>query len=109
MLGSVIMHFYVAVSLLLFSAWGVYKLLEFAIASHRHARRAAKLGCKPPPVFPTRWPFGLDFILRVVKADREHLLPPFTYTMYKEMGGATTHEQNFIGKKGIVTVDPKNI
>jgi hypothetical protein len=105
----VTMPFYVAASLFLLSAWVAYKIVDSILTSRRHAKRAAELGCKPPPVFPTRWPFGLDFMWRLVKADRAGLLPPFTLIMYKEMGGATTHEQNFIGRIGLVTVDPKNI
>jgi len=106
------MHQYASVAIFLLCTVIVYQVLNDFVTSYQHARRANELGCKPAPSLPHRWPLALDFMLRLAKADAAGLLPPFTVTLYNEMGAGqkgATYQQNFVGRIGIATVDPKNI
>ncbi len=86
-----------------------YYFLSSFLASRRHAQNAARLGCKPPPMRPSKLPFGIDLAQRIMKADRERLVPEMFLELHEEMGRPSTWVQNFLGPEVLVTVDPKNI
>lgn len=58
------------------------------------------------------WPLGLDFMFRLIRSATVGCLPHLTLELYRDMGAGqqgATYLQNFFGRKGIATVDPKNI
>lgn len=102
------MKSYVTAALLFFAASLVYLVVSSFLARRHHAQRAAELGCRPAPFRPYKWPFGADMVWRVIKADRDQVVPDEVVRIAEEMG-VSTFEQNLLGDLNIVTTDPKNI
>jgi hypothetical protein len=90
-------------------AWCVYYILRAFVTSRRHARNAARLGCKPPLTRPYKYPLAIDLAQRVQKADKEKRVPDMFLEVYEELGRPGTWIQHFLGVDNLVTVDPKNI
>jgi len=86
----------------------LYGVVVSTWAERRHAQAAAKLGCKKPKWREYKWPLGTDMIWRLLKADREHILPNEVLAIADVMG-VPTWEQSVLGAVAIVTADPKNI
>lgn len=55
-----------------------------------------------------RLPWGLDHLIRLLKADKRHQVPQEVRKIYEETG-RTTYLQRMPGTTNIVTHDPKNI
>ena len=102
------MHSYATYVLLLFSALIIFSLVKSYLTNRRHAQRAVELGCRPPLWRPYRWPLGIDIVWRLIKADRDEVVPDEMVRISDELG-VSTWEQNFLGDPSIVTTDPKNI
>ncbi|KIX08002.1 uncharacterized protein Z518_02657 [Rhinocladiella mackenziei CBS 650.93] len=85
-----------------------FTAVDAFLSSRRHARQAKESGCQAPPRFRHKWPWGMDNVLRLIQADKEHRVPQEVMKTYHEAGHAT-----FIltmpGRTNIVTHDPKNI
>jgi hypothetical protein len=77
-------------------------------ASRRHARQARVRGCRACPSFPTKYPGGIDVLVRLAQADQRDRIPQETRTLHQE-GGRPTYRQTVLGQTNIVTNDPKNI
>lgn len=86
-----------------------YRVLSSLLASRRHAQNAKRLGCKPPPRRPHKLPFGVDLVLRIMKADREKRLPDMFLDLHAELGQPSTFVHQFFGQDDLITMDPKNI
>ena len=86
----------------------VYKLVNYFVAERHHARQAIALGCRRPFQRPYKYPFGVDLALRLMKADKENVVPDEIELIFNELGHET-FEQNFLGTLNFVTIDPKNI
>ena len=91
------------------TAFIVYKIATRIISNRHHASEAKRLGCQPPPVRPLKLPFGIDGVMRALRADREKLFPDMLEEIYHEVGNAATFSQNQAGSDLLMTVDPKNI
>lgn len=69
-------------------------------------QEARRLGCQPPPKFPTKLPFGIDIVRGIVRANKEmrgleHI---------RAVMGSTLSKSFQIGfVKGILTADEENI
>jgi hypothetical protein len=103
------MHSYLLGGVCLLFTYTAYYLLSSFLENRRHARNAAKLGCKSLPKRPYKLPFGIDMVLRIMKADEERRLPDMFIEVYEELGRPATWTQYFAGAETIVTADPKNI
>jgi hypothetical protein len=103
------MRSYLVGAVCLFSVYVAYYLLSSFFESRRHAREAARLGCKPPPRRFHLLPLGIDLAQRVMKADKEKSIPDMFLQVYEELGCPPTWVQYFLGVDNIVTADPKNI
>ena len=99
---------YVIYAAALLAAYTVYSFISSFLTARRHAQKAVQRGCKPPKQRPYTWPLGVEFMLRLVKADKEKVLPDEFLRIARELG-VPTWEQNFLGDHAIVTLDPKNI
>ena len=86
----------------------LFKSVSKILADRRYAAEAKRLGCKPPPVEPNKWPLGIDQLLRLLKADREMLYPDDMIKHFDEMQD-WTHEFSILGNTALSTVEPKNI
>ncbi len=86
-----------------------YYLIASYLASRRHARNAARLGCKEPIRRSHRLPLAVDIARRLIKADKEKRIPDLFLNIYEELGRPATWKQYFLGDDSILTVDPKNI
>ncbi|KAJ5168657.1 uncharacterized protein N7482_004251 [Penicillium canariense] len=75
----------------------------------RQQHKAGQLGCKPIPLEPTRWPFGIDVLLRLLEADRQERTPDFIVERYNAMGPRYTWRTRMLGSEHYTTADPKNI
>jgi hypothetical protein len=74
-----------------------------------HARRARAWGCKPSAVRTYRYPFAIDLLQRVLKADAENNTQNDDMVVYEEMDHRSTWQQQIFGNWHYVTNDPKNI
>lgn len=101
-------------SLLLVSLSSAFCVVSIYVAhtlmrSLSHKRQAKALGCKPALVRRHRLPFGLDNVTRILKAEKEGLVPADYEDVYKELGQPQTWTQNLLGTWQYMTTDPKNI
>lgn len=64
-------------------------------------------GCQDPKVLSSRWPLGLDLILKAFKAAREQTVLHLFVEICQVYG--PTFEQNLLGARGINTTDPRNL
>ena len=74
----------------------------------RNAKNAEALGCKPPARKHHRLPLGWDHVRRMMKADKDQILPNEILLMSKEMG-KSTWIQNVMGTDLMVTNEPTNL
>lgn len=63
--------------------------------------------CKPPKIWPYKWPFALDMLFKIIKGDREMRLLSLIKECFDITGN--TFEQQLLGGRGFVTIDPKNV
>ncbi|KAK5061104.1 hypothetical protein LTR84_007646 [Exophiala bonariae] len=75
----------------------------------QHSRKARRLGCKPAFVRPSRLPFGIDIMLRYVRATEAQDQQNDDLALYDELGRRPTWYQNIMGNWHHYTVDPKNV
>lgn len=71
------------------------------------SRFAAEKGCLPPKIWNSRWPFGLDMLVKALKYARTMQILQFFLEVVDDNG--TTFVQELLGATGIDTVDPENI
>jgi len=101
------MHNYLLAALWASISYILYTLIVKFVKDRRYARKAAKLGCKPPPLLPNNIPLGIDRIRESLKADSAMLFPEFMTARCAQMG--ETHAYKILGNMGFMTIDPKNI
>lgn len=83
---------------------GIY----FLVDNWRYRLREKALGCGRPNRLRNKLPYGIDYLLTLVKADRENRVPQQLLKISREVKSAT-FVQNFAGHDSIGTSDPKNI
>lgn len=84
--------------------WIAYSIFD----NRRHAKRAEELGCKPVVRRQHYWPLGIDLILKLVKADKEQVLPNALLAIQKEVG-KQSWVQYVMGTDIMVTNEPENL
>lgn len=87
-------------------AWVIYKYVNSILEARAFKREEIRRGCKPPPVYPTKWPFGIDNVYQAVQADRVQKFPEFVDNRFRKMN-YRTHRYHIMGGSGIATADPK--
>ena len=102
------MHPYLSALLVSVVSVAVYSYVSEFFAKRRYAAEMERLGCKPPPLVPNRWPFGVDQVWRSLQADKNKRFLDLCVTRFKEIG-APTHQYHTMGNESIFTIDPKNI
>ncbi|RDW59257.1 hypothetical protein BP5796_12181 [Coleophoma crateriformis] len=70
--------------------------------------KARSLGCGLAPTEPTKWPLGLDMVVRGIRASREQRVMEFVLERFENMGCHTWY-MNLLGSSNLLTADPKNI
>ena len=75
--------------------------LHNLLKSRRH-------GCGPVPFEPTRWPLGIDLVIRGLWADKDQSTPDFV-TMRFESMGRYTWGLSLLGTSNLVTAEPRNV
>jgi cytochrome P450 len=88
-------------------AYVIYSFVVRIIRQRRYALKAASLGCKPPPAPRNSLPWGIERIVRAMKADRVQQFPEFMTARCEKEGH--THQYSLFGTRGFMTNDPKNI
>lgn len=86
----------------------LYFVLSLFVSARRHARQAKEWNCLPAPALKHKLPFGIDNVIRMLKADKEHRAPQETMDAYLQVN-SPTFMQSLIGPPIIVTHDPKNV
>lgn len=86
----------------------LHRILDTLVRKYQWRRKAKQLGCQPVPVEPTRWPLGIDMVLKLLEADREQRTPDFVFNRYKAMRRYTWRIR-ILGTENFTTADPKNI
>ena len=91
------------------SAFFIYKVAAAIIKNRNHAAIARRLGCQPAPYRASKYPFGIDSILRALQADRDKLFMDMLSDIFHELGDPPTFSQSIAGSVTFMTMDPKNI
>ena len=97
--------------LILLAAAGIVVFLQIInsiVRSYRQSSKAKALGCEPVPTEPTRWPFGIDMVRKMMKADREQRTPDYIIERFNKMG-RYTFLVKILGQSNIITAEPDNI
>ncbi|PLB48130.1 putative cytochrome P450 family protein [Aspergillus steynii IBT 23096] len=89
------------------------RILWSILTSLRHAQNARQRQCGPVPKYPSDW-LGISTLREVMRADHAKMVPPtfrgrFETMRKQENRLVTTFEQVQLGRKSIVTFDPKNV
>lgn len=96
------------ITLLFSGVAALFYILHAGISRWHHAKRARDLGCKPPPSKVNRLPLGIDGVLELNQADREHIVPQQVMKIFEEVGHST-FQRSLLGTTLIITNDPLNI
>jgi hypothetical protein len=93
-------------------AFLLYKLASSLLTKFRNARAAKRLGCKPPPRFPSPDPLGIGPIVNIIKANNkgklvEHIVERFRLVSKQEGRPVHTMEAQFLRVPLLNTKDPK--
>jgi len=96
------------------TAFILYTLVSFIITSHRHAAEAKRLGCKPPPTFPTKDFLGITNILEIIRENDagrlpQHLVERIERVNKQEGRHVFTTQLHVLRNWLIFTLDPKNV
>ena len=102
------MRYEITAALFVVSAFLIYTTVNAVLTRRRHARQAARLGCKPINERPYNWPLGLDLLWRLMEADKRQEVPDEFNAIHKEMG-VDTWSQYLLGGVTLTTIEPKNI
>ncbi|KIM92650.1 hypothetical protein OIDMADRAFT_46607 [Oidiodendron maius Zn] len=85
-----------------------FKFVSYHLKLRSNAAKERSLGCRPPRRQSSFLPFGIDQLIRKLKADRAKRFPIDCIETCIEMGAFTYTYSNF-GAKTFFTADPKNI
>jgi hypothetical protein len=86
----------------------VYLVVNSLISAYSRHRRAQELGCKTPDIRRNKLPGGIDFVLRLIDAEKRDQVPNEFVKIAQEQG-RDTWEQSLWGKPQIFTTNPKNV
>jgi len=94
-------------------AWTVaaylsYKVISSFLGARQNASKARQLNYEEPPELKSRYPFGIDLLLRYIAADGAKLFPVDSIQRPIDAGGFT-YKYSILGNRVIVSADPKNI
>jgi hypothetical protein len=90
------------------AAYVISLVISRFLKSRRITSKARRLNCEEPPQLKSRYPLGIDLLLRYVAADRAKLFPVDSIQRTIDAGGYT-YKYSILGNKVIVSADPKNI
>ena len=89
-------------------AYVLANIINARLKARAFAREERLRGCKPPPMMPNDWPFGVNVIRAALKADATNKFPEFIDRRLAKMQNRT-HRFQLLGATGVSTVDPKNV
>ncbi|TVY21947.1 Cytochrome P450 52A12 [Lachnellula arida] len=90
------------------AAYFLYMSLSSILSSRQNSAKARQLKCQDPPELKSRYPFGIDLLLRLRDADKAKLFPVDLTQRFIDVG-AITYKYTLPGSHTISTMDPKNI
>ncbi|KAI0998873.1 Cytochrome P450 monooxygenase [Podosphaera aphanis] len=83
-------------------------LFAFLLKSQRISRISRKLNCEEPPMQKSRYPLGIDNVLRALNADKKKFYPDDLIQRSIE-NGSNTYSVSILGTKIYATSDEENI
>ncbi|OJJ42352.1 hypothetical protein ASPZODRAFT_2122377 [Penicilliopsis zonata CBS 506.65] len=90
-----------------FIAVFIYKIFIHFYESRIDRKFAAAKGCQPPRRWNSKWPLGLDLLLKAFRQERKQRILQFFLDVVAESGH--TFEQKLLFARGIDTIEPRNI
>ncbi|RDW67901.1 putative cytochrome P450 52A12 [Coleophoma cylindrospora] len=90
------------------AAYVVFLLVSSFISSRQNAAKARRLKCEEPTHQQNRYPFGVEHVVRALKADQAQEFPVDQLRRCKEVG-AITYRYSVLGTQNVFTADEKNI
>ncbi len=87
--------------------WKIYDTIIAISLKRQQQLEAEQGGYQLPPQLVHRWPFGIDHVYEVLKADEEHHLMEFLRRRFKPIG--TSLRQITLGKETFGTSEPHNL
>jgi cytochrome P450 len=98
----------IELSIFVFLSFLGLKFVSYHLKLRSNSAKERSLGCRPPRRQSSFLPFGIDQLIRKLKADRAKRFPIDCIETCNEMGTFTYTYSNF-GAKTFFTADPKNI
>lgn len=89
-------------------AYILYFILSSLIRSRRIMKLSKLWNCEDPPAWKTKYPFGIDYLLRARDADKKKLFPAELIQRTHDIG-ANTYSVTIFGVKMYFTADQENI
>lgn len=95
---------------LIFAAcWVVYSVIASALKTTRRSVQAKKLGCGSTRLEKTKYPLGIDMMIKLLKADRQERTPGFLVSRFGDGKPSYTWRSRILFSEYIVTADVSNI
>lgn len=91
-----------------FVAYIIFAIIRGFLVSRHNTRMAKELKCEEPAHQKNKLPFGIDVVLRALKADNEKLFPVDLQQRTADVG-AITYRYSILGAHNVMTADEKNI
>ncbi|KAF7714337.1 N-alkane-inducible cytochrome P450 [Penicillium ucsense] len=85
----------------------IYKFCTYCYELRIDKKFAAAKGCQPPNKWNSKWPLGLDLLIKAFQHERKQRILQFFLNVVSESGN--TFEQKLLFARGIDTIDPRNI
>lgn len=86
----------------------VFYFVSSILSNRRHAKRAEELGCQAPFRRQHRLPLGLDFVRKLMQADKQQMLPNCLEEISREVGHSTWIQYTLTDDL-IITNEPQNL
>jgi cytochrome P450 len=89
-------------------SWIIYRFVQSIVRDRQIAAESLRRGCKAPPRYKNRLPWGLDTVYDSLTADKKKKFPELMIKRYARMGNRT-FESRILGNRNYSTNDPKNV
>lgn len=86
----------------------LYRLINNLLISQRQNNKVKEWGCQSVPTEPSKWPVGIDILLKTIEADKQQRLPDYIVERFNKIG-RYTWRASILGSSNLVSADPRNI
>jgi hypothetical protein len=102
------MPYFVSFATFLVVSYCLLLLIQHVKIYRSHLQRAEALGCQRASIKTHKLPWGIDHVIRLIKADRRGQVPEEVAKIFEEQN-TDTFEQTILGVAQFATTNPRNI